>query len=116
MRAQLHPRDLKMELAREITGLFYPPEAVEAAEQYFIRTIQQKELPEDMPTLVVQPGETMVDLLEPAGFVSSRGQAKRDINGGGVRLDGEVVKDPQIHPHPAPMASSSTKANATTSA
>ncbi len=102
---KLHPRDLKMTLAREITRLFHPPASVEAAEQHFIRTIQQKELPEDMPTLVVQPDDTVVDLLERAGLVTSRGQAKRDIQGGGVRLDGEVVTDAHLHPAPGPDGS-----------
>ena len=99
---ELHPRDLKMMLAREITGLFYSPEQVAAAEQHFIRTIQQRELPQDMPTLAVQVGDTVVDLLDRAGFAPSRSQAKRDIKGGGVRLDGEVVQDPQFQPAPGP--------------
>ncbi len=99
---RLHPRDLKMALAREITGLFHPPEAVQAAEEHFVRTFQKKELPPDMPTLVVRPGETVVDLLERAGFVPSRSQAKRDIQGGGVRLDGVVVSDPYLEPKPGP--------------
>ncbi len=98
---EMHPRDLKMALAREITGLFYSQEAVEAAEQHFIRTIQQRQLPEEMVELVVHPGETVIDLLDRAGFVPSRSQAKRDIKGGGIRLDGAVVSDPQMHPLPA---------------
>lgn len=102
---KLHPRDLKMALAREITGLFYPPASVEAAEQHFIRTIQQKEMPADMPTLVVQAEDTVVDLLERAGIVTSRSQAKRDIQGGGVRLDGQVVTDAGLHPTPGPAGS-----------
>jgi tyrosyl-tRNA synthetase len=102
---ELHPRDLKMMLAREITGLFYSPEQVAAAEQHFIRTIQQRELPQDMPTLIVQAGDTVVDLLHRAGFAPSRSQAKRDIKGGGVRLDGEVVQDPQFRPTPGPDGS-----------
>lgn len=102
---RLHPRDLKMALAREITGLFHPPAAVEAAEQHLISTIQQKELPEDMPTLIVGPDDTVVALLERAGLVASRGQAKRDIQGGGVRLDGETVTDPHHHPVPGPEGS-----------
>ncbi len=99
---KLHPRDLKMALAREIVGLFYSEEEVQAAEEHFIRTIQRKELPTDMPTLTVQPGETVVDLLTRAGFSPSRSQAKRDIRGGGVRLDGNVVTDPQQQPSPGP--------------
>lgn len=99
---KIHPRDLKMTLAREIVGLFYPPEAVTGAEEHFVRTIQQKQLPSDIPSLLVQPGETVVDLLTRAGFTSSRSQAKRDVRGGGVRLDGEVVRDPQFVPQPGP--------------
>lgn len=98
----LHPRDLKMTLAREIVGLFYPTKDVEAAEAHFVRTIQQKQLPTDMPVLAVQPGETIVDLLTRTGFAASRGQAKRDIKGGGVRLDGKVVQDAMRVPSPGP--------------
>ncbi len=99
---RLHPRDLKMALAREITGLFHDAGAVEAAEQHFVRTIQRKELPADMPILVVKPGDTLVDLLERGGMVPSRSQAKRDIQGGGVRLDGAVVTDDKMQPAPGP--------------
>ena len=97
---RLHPRDLKMALAREITGLFHGTEAVVAAEQNFVRTIQQKELREDKPVMGVKPGETLGDLLERAGVVPSRSQAKRDIQGGGVRVDGAVVTDDRFQPAP----------------
>jgi len=95
---QLHPRDLKMMLAREIIGLFFTSDQVDAAEQHFVRTIQKQKLPQDMPVLTLQAGDTLVDLLDRAGFAPSRSQAKRDIKGGGVRLDGEVMKDPQFQP------------------
>ncbi len=55
-----------------------------------------------MPTLTVQPGETVVDLLVRAGFANSRGQAKRDIKGNGVRLDGQIVQDIGLEPQPGP--------------
>jgi len=102
---QLHPRDLKMMLAREITSLFYSSDQVDAAEQHFIRTIQKQELPQDMPVLVIQPDDTLVDLLERAGFAPSRSQVKRDIKGGGVRLDGKVMSDPMLQPEPGPEGS-----------
>jgi tyrosyl-tRNA synthetase len=97
---QLHPRDLKMTLAREIVSLFHSPEAAQEAEAYFIRTIQKKEMPTDMPELTVAPGETVVDLLVRAGFSRSKGEAKRDIKGNGVRLNGEVIKDITLQPQP----------------
>lgn len=99
---QIHPRDLKMELAREIAGLFYSPAQVDAAEQHFIRTIQRKELPEKMLTLFVEPGDTIIDLLERAGFSASRSQARRDIEGGGVRVDEETITDIHWQPRPGP--------------
>ena len=97
---KLHPRDLKMMLAREIVSLFHSPEEAQRAEEYFIRTIQKKELPEDMPTLTVEPQDTVVDLLVRAGFARSKGEAKRDIKGRGVRLNGEMVQDIMLHPEP----------------
>jgi len=99
---KLHPRDLKMMLAREIVSLFHSPEDAQRAEEYFIRTIQKHELPEEMPTLTVGPDDTVVDLLVRAGFAKSRGEAKRDIKGGGVRLDGERVQDIMLRPQPGP--------------
>ena len=97
---ELHPRDLKMALAREIVSLFHSPQAAQEAEAYFIRTIQKKEMPTDMPELTVNPGETVVDLLVRAGFSRSKGEAKRDIKGNGVRLNGEVVKEITLQPQP----------------
>ncbi len=99
---RLHPRDLKMMLAREIVRLFYSEADAQRAEAYFIRTIQKKELPEDMPSLMVEPEETVVDLLVRAGFARSRGEAKRDIKGGGVRLDGQVIRDITLRPSMGP--------------
>ncbi|RUA17091.1 MAG: tyrosine--tRNA ligase [Clostridia bacterium] len=99
---KLHPRDLKMMLAREIVGLFNPPEAVARAEQHFIRTIQQKEMPKEMPELIVSSEDTVIDLLVRAGFAKSRSEAKRDIRGKGVRLNGEIVSDIMLHPEPGP--------------
>ena len=99
---KLHPRDLKMMLAREIVSLFHSPEDAQRAEAYFIRTIQKHELPEDMPELTVGPEDTVVDLLVRAGFSRSKGEAKRDIKGKGVRLNGETVQDIALHPQPGP--------------
>src|SRR5512134_2046842 len=45
----VHPRDMKMKLAREITSIFYGDEDAKKAQETFIKTFQQKETPEDMP-------------------------------------------------------------------
>jgi tyrosyl-tRNA synthetase len=97
----LHPRDVKMKLAREIVAVFHGSQAAERAEQEFVRVFQQHDLPEDMPEYTLQPGQTVLDVLETGGLASTRGEGRRLIAQGGVRLDGELLSDPN-QPFPRP--------------
>jgi tyrosyl-tRNA synthetase len=47
-----HPRDVKMELAREIVSIFHGAEAATEAESHFVRVFRERKLPEDMPEFV----------------------------------------------------------------
>ena len=97
----LHPRDAKMQLAREIVEIFHSPEEAEQAEATFVRVFQKQKLPEDIPTYTLQPGQTVLDVLQDGGLVNSRGEGRRLISQNGVRLDGETLTDPnQSFPHP----------------
>jgi tyrosyl-tRNA synthetase len=87
----LHPRDVKMELAQEIVSIFHGDEAAEKAEQHFRTVFQERDLPSDMPTYEVEGPTNIVDLLAASGLTSSKGEARRLIQQGGVRLDGEKV-------------------------
>ncbi|HUV74728.1 MAG TPA: tyrosine--tRNA ligase, partial [Anaerolineae bacterium] len=87
----LHPRDVKMELAREIVSIFHSDDAAQEAEQHFRTVFQERELPPDMPTYTVQGATNIVDLLAAGGLTKSKGEARRLIEQGGVRLDGEKV-------------------------
>ena len=51
---EIHPRDAKMKLAREIVSIFYDEHAAAQAEQAFVRVFQQGDLPEDMPDYKLQ--------------------------------------------------------------
>jgi tyrosyl-tRNA synthetase len=96
-----HPRDVKMKLAREIVEIYFGEQEAQKAENEFVRVYQQGELPEDMDTFALDPGQTVLDVLENAGLVKSRSEARRLIQQNGVRLDGEVLTDPnQPFPHP----------------
>jgi len=97
---QLHPRDVKMQLAREIVSIFYGEEAVGPAEEHFKRVFQQRQLPEEMPEYRLSQPEMVLDVLVGAGLVSSRSEGRRLIRQGGVRLDGQVVQtiDTAINP------------------
>jgi tyrosyl-tRNA synthetase len=97
----IHPRDAKMMLAREIVSIFHSPEAADRAEETFVHVFQQQKLPEDIPEYTIQPGQTVLDVLQDGGLVSSRGEGRRLISQNGIRLDGETLSDPnQPFPHP----------------
>ncbi len=96
-----HPRDIKMELAREIVDIFHGKAAAAEAEQQFKRVFQEHEAPEDMPEFALKPGATVTDVLVGSGLASTRSEAKRLIEQRGVRLDGEVLEradSPISHP------------------
>jgi len=88
-----HPRDVKMELAREIVGIFHGPETVAAAEQNFISIFQQHALPEDMEQVTVDRALTITDLLIFTQSAKSKNEARRLIDQGGVKLEGVTVED-----------------------
>jgi tyrosyl-tRNA synthetase len=87
----LHPRDVKMELAREIVSIFHGDEAAQTAEEHFRTVFQERDLPSDMPEYAIDGPTNIIDLLAASGLTSSKGEARRLIQQGGVRLDGEKI-------------------------
>jgi tyrosyl-tRNA synthetase len=92
----LHPRDAKMKLAREIVSIFHGDEAAGEAEDHFKTVFQKRELPPDMPVFAVAEPANVVDLLAAAGLVKSKSEARRLIQQGGVKLDGEKVSSIEV--------------------
>jgi tyrosyl-tRNA synthetase len=88
---RLHPRDVKMQLAREIVSIFHGDDAAAKAEDHFKTVFQQRDLPPDMPDHVLSGPTSIVDLMHAAGMVSSKREARRLIQQGGVKLDGVAV-------------------------
>jgi tyrosyl-tRNA synthetase len=91
---EMHPRDAKMALAREIVEAFYGAEEAREAEDAFRRIFQQGDVPEDMPEHTLTAGESILDLLVKTKLASSRSEGRRLIEQRGVRLGDEVVEDP----------------------
>ncbi len=89
---ELHPRDAKMKLAREVTAIFHGEEAAAAAEEAFIRIFRQRELPQEMEVFIFRPEQTVLDVLVEANLVASRSEGRRLIEQKGVRLDGQVLE------------------------
>ena len=97
----LHPRDVKMALAREIVTIFYDEAESLTAEDAFKKVFQQKDVPDKMPEFALQPGQTVLDVLAAAGLVASKSDGRRMIEQRGVKLDGEVLeKFDAAFPHP----------------
>lgn len=90
-----HPRAAKVRLGKELVALLHGEEAGEAAALAFDRQFRGGELPEDIPE-VAWPGEEalpLAHLLREVGLAKSGGEARRLVEQGGVRLDGEVVRE-----------------------
>ncbi|MCS6847128.1 MAG: tyrosine--tRNA ligase [Anaerolineae bacterium] len=96
----VNPRDVKMELAREIVSIFHDPQAAERAEAHFVSVFQKKGLPDEMPEFAVSDGMNVVDVMVALKFAASKGEARRLIAGGGVYLDGRTVSDANELPAP----------------
>ena len=94
---ELHPNKVKRMLARNIVALYHDKAAAEAAEEQFDRVFKQHEAPEDMPEFAADltPNEDgkvyLARLLHDAGLAPSIGEARRLIDGGGVKINGEPV-------------------------
>ncbi len=88
----LNPRDFKMKLAHEITKIYHGAKKADQAEEYFIKTIQKKETPEEIKEIKISVNN-IVDVLIEAKLATSKSEARRLIEQGGIKVDGEVIND-----------------------
>lgn len=91
-----NPRDAKVLLAREIIERFHDKAAADAAEAEFNARFQKGAVPNDIKdvTVVAPTGEIgIMQLIKAAGLAPSNAEAGRNIDQGGVRIDGESVRD-----------------------
>lgn len=88
-----NPRDIKMQLAYTITELYNGADAAKKAQDNFINVVQNKGIPDDIQSVETEDGKMLVDVILDCGFVKSKGEAKRLIQGGGVKLDETKVSD-----------------------
>lgn len=95
-----NPRDIKIELAKEIIARFHSDADAEAAHQDFIQRFSKNALPDDIPELTLTiEGDNLpiAQLLKEAGLVESTSEALRMIKQGAVKLNGDVkVEDSKL--------------------
>ncbi|KTF13357.1 MULTISPECIES: tyrosine--tRNA ligase [unclassified Pseudoalteromonas] len=87
-----NPRDIKIELAKELIARFHSEEDAQAAHNDFIQRFQKKALPDEIPELTITIAEDTIliaNLLKEANLVASTSEAMRMIKQGAVKLNGE---------------------------
>lgn len=89
----VNPRDIKLKLAYKITEEYCGKEGAEFGQSEFINVVSNKGIPEDIQEVTIEADKNILDLLTELKFVASRGEAKRLIQGGGVKIDGEKISD-----------------------
>lgn len=89
----INPRDIKMKLAFIITAEYYGEEGAKRGQDAFINVVSNKGIPDDIEEFTGMDGKGILDVLVELKFVQSKGEAKRLIQGGGVKIDGEKIAD-----------------------
>jgi tyrosyl-tRNA synthetase len=94
----LHPNETKRRLAREIVTLYHSESAARVAEEHFDLIHRRHEIPDDVPTHTLPPGDpvSLAALIRDAGLTASGGEARRLVQQGGVKVGGEVVRDLEV--------------------
>ena len=92
-----NPRDVKLELATEITSRFHGPKAGEQGRVNWIERVSLKKRPSSVTESSLEIAATKLalpNLLKLTGLAATTSEARRLINQGGVRIDGERIDDP----------------------
>ena len=96
----VNPRDLKMELARTIVGLYHSAEDVKNAEEYFVSTYQKNVVSKDTPILtcdaqfINDEGKiNLIDLIFSSNKFNSKGEIRRLILGSALKINGEKFQE-----------------------
>ena len=91
-----NPRDIKIELAKELISRFHDEESANLAETNFINQFQKKNIPDDIEevSLIVSEGSIpLANLLKDVEMTSSTSEAIRMIKQGAVRIDEKKITD-----------------------
>ena len=91
---KLNPRDAKAKLAKEIISIHYSGKEAEQAEKEFEKVFKEKEKPAEIEVYKINKSkQKIINILFDSKLVSSKGEAKRLIEQGGVKINNKKVKD-----------------------
>ena len=81
-----NPKVLKMELAKEIVGMFHGAGEAEKAEKAFVSVFSKREVPDDMPTIVVSNDYLLSEALLNDGIIKSKSDFVRLVREGAITM------------------------------
>ena len=91
-----NPRDIKIELAKELIARFHDEAAAESAHQDFIQRFQKNAIPDEIEAVTLTLDEAQLGIasvLKEAGLVASTSEAMRMVKQSAVKIDGDKVTD-----------------------
>ena len=94
LKSGTNPMKFKKQLAHQIVEELHDESLADSAQKFFESTVQNKEVPEEIPTLKVKSNTLILEALKSAGLSFSNSDIKRNIEQGGVELNGTKVTDP----------------------
>ncbi|AOW77549.1 tyrosine--tRNA ligase [Colwellia sp. PAMC 20917] len=97
----MNPRDVKIDLAKELIARFHDDTAAEAAHQEFINRFQKGAMPDEIEDKLVKITDdsgdiAIANLLKEAGLVASTSDAMRMIKQGAAKIEGEKITDSKL--------------------
>ncbi|WP_428898264.1 tyrosyl-tRNA synthetase [Parelusimicrobium proximum] len=86
---ETHPMQAKKNLAAMMVKRYHGEEAAQAAAEHFVTVFSNKQNPDDMPEYSPENGDTLSNILVKSGCVKSKNEARRLIDQGAVKINGE---------------------------
>ena len=88
---QGNPMDIKKLLAGHVVTQFISADAAVRGRESFERQFQRREVPDEMPEYAISQPTAILDVLVASNLASSKSEARRLVDGGGVKVNGEKV-------------------------
>ncbi len=92
----VNPRDIKMKLAYTITEMYNGKAAADEAQENFVKVVQNKEIPDDIPEVKIDNDITLIDFVSNFDKSLSRGEIKRLASSGALKINSEKQTNPNF--------------------
>ncbi len=96
----LHPMAAKKNLAQILTARFHGEKVALEERNFFEETFSKKSLPQDIPAAIFSPSVSLIEMILKSGAAKSKNEARRLLDQGAVKIDGNKVTEDRPEPLP----------------